>query len=167
MEDATNAREHVTDWLRDAHAMEQQSEAMLKTMAERSEFNPDLNARAIAHLAETRWQRDQLELCLKRLGASPSTLKDITGKLMAFGESAVAMMASDEAVKGAMASYVFEHMEIASYTVLIRAAEAVGDQQTKLVCEQILQQEVAMADWMLQHLPAATSQFLYRSTKPA
>ena len=166
MNDAIDASEHLTDWLRDAHAMEQQSEAMLKTMADRLEHYPDLHARTVEHLSETRWQREQLEGCLERLGTSPSTLKDITGKLMAFGESAVAMMSSDEVVKGAMGAYVFEHMEIASYTVLIRAAEAVGDQQTKLVCEQILQQEVAMADWMLQHLPSTTSHFLSRSARP-
>lgn len=165
-DEAIDSSEHLTDWLRDAHAMEQQAEAMLKGMAERLEHYPDLRNRVIAHLDETRWQREQLEGCLARLGSGPSAVKDITGKLMAFGESAVAMMASDEVIKGAMAGYVFEHMEIASYTVLIKAAEAVGDLQTRTVCEQILQQEVAMADWMLQHLPLTTANFLSRSARP-
>lgn len=166
MNDAIDAKEHLTDWLRDAHAMEQQAETMLSGMAERLEHYPDLRARITEHLTETRWQRAQLEGCLSRLDSSPSTLKDATGKLMAFGEGAVAMMASDEVVKGAMAGYAFEHIEIASYTVLIKAAEAAGDLQTKAVCEQILKQEVAMADWLMQHLPATTSIFLSRSARP-
>ncbi|XLZ71609.1 ferritin-like domain-containing protein [Massilia sp. SR12] len=146
--------------------MEQQSQAMLKTMAERLEHYPELHARPIEHLGQTRWQRDQLEGCLARRGTSASTVKNITGKLMAFGESVVAMMASDEVVKGAMGVYVFEHMEIASYTVLIRAAEAAGDLQTKVACDQIMQQEMTMAEWMLQLLPSTTSHFLSRSARP-
>lgn len=165
-DETIDSSEHLTDWLRDAHAMEQQAEAMLKAMAERLEHYPDLRNRVVEHLDETRWQREQLEGCLARLGTGPSTVKDVTAKLMAFGESAVAMMASDEVVKGAMAGYVFEHMEIASYTVLIKAAEAAGDLQTRTVCEQILRQEVAMAEWMLEHLPAITTNFLARSNQP-
>jgi len=159
----TPATEHLTDWLRDAHAMEQQAETMLQAQASRLEHYPDLRQRIVEHIAETRWQREQLESCLKRLGASPSTMKDVTGKLMAFGEGAVGMFASDEVVKGAMGGYVFENMEIASYTILIAAAEAVGDTATCAVCEQIIAQERAMAAWLLEHLPSTTAAFLQRS----
>mgnify|MGYP002716823196 CR=1 FL=1 len=41
----TEAREHLLDWLRDAHAMEQQAEKMLKAQAERLEHYPELKAR--------------------------------------------------------------------------------------------------------------------------
>ena len=63
------------------------------------------------------------------------------------------MTASDEIVKGAMAGYVFEHFEIASYTALIAAAKTAGDPETARVCEAILVQEEAMADWLAAHLP--------------
>lgn len=162
----TKASEHLADWLRDAHAMEQQAEAMLETQAGRLEHYPDLRSRVAQHLDDTRWQRSQLESCLTRLGSSPSLVKDMTGKVMAFGESMIAMMSSDEVVKGAMGGYVLEQMEIASYTVLIAAADAAGDSQTKAVCEQIMAQEVAMAEWMLQHLPGVTASFLARSATP-
>jgi ferritin-like metal-binding protein YciE len=162
----THANEHLADWLRDAHAMEQQAEAMLEGQASRLEHYPELRQRVAQHLEDTRWQRSQLEGCLARLGSSPSTVKDLTGKLMAFGEGTVAMFASDEVVKGAMAGYVFEQMEIASYTVLIAAAEAAGDLETKAVCEQIMAQERAMAEWLLQQLPATTANFLMRSATP-
>ena len=70
---------------------------------------------------------------------------------------------SDEVMKGSIASYTFEHFEIANYKALIAAAEQVGDQQTRGTCEQILRQEEAMASWLSQHLPQVTRQYLERA----
>jgi len=162
----TSSIDHLTDWLRDAHAMEQQAEAMLEAQASRLEHYPVLRQRIVQHIDETRWQRAQLESCLSRLGSSPSVLKDTGGKLAAFGQGIGGMMVSDEVVKGAMAGYVFENMEIASYTVLIAAATAAGDADTRAVCEQIIAQERAMAAWLLEHLPETTAAFLARSATP-
>lgn len=157
--------EHVIDWLRDAHAMEQQAESMLNSLAGRLDHYPDLRSRIVEHIEETRWQRGQLERCLTRLGSSQSTVKDMGAKLIAFGQGLSGMVVSDEVVKGAMSSYVFENMEIASYTILIAAADAVGDVETRTVCEQILAQERAMAAWLLERLPATTATFLTRATR--
>ncbi len=162
----TSAIDNLRDWLRDAHAMEQQAEAMLEAQASRLEHYPELRERIVQHIDETRWQRAQLESCLSRLGTSPSLLKDIGGKLTAFGQGVSGMMVSDEVVKGAMAGYVFENMEIASYTVLIAAAASAGDHDTRAVCEQIIVQERAMAAWLLEHLPAITTAFLARAATP-
>jgi len=162
----TTPQEHLVDWLRDAHAMEQQAEAMLEAQAERLDNYPQLRERIRQHIDETRWQRAQLESCLERHGASPSTMKDLTGKLMAFGQGLGGMLASDEVVKGAMAGYVFEHFEIASYTALIAAAKTAGDPETARVCEEILVQEEAMADWLGTHLPEVTEEFLVRDAAP-
>lgn len=138
----------------------------MEAQASRLEHYPALRARIVEHIDETRWQRDQLESCLTRLGSGPSTVKDLGGKLMAFGQGLGGMLVSDEVVKGAMAGYVFENMEIASYTVLIAAAEAAGDLQTREVCRQIIAQEQAMALWLLEHLPSTTNSFLERSATP-
>lgn len=69
-------------------------------------------------------------------------------------------------VKGAMAGYVFENMEIASYTVLIEAAQMAGDSATEQACRSILEEEVAMAQWLKEHLPEVTRAFLTRSADP-
>lgn len=162
----TTPTEHLIDWLRDAHAMEQQAESMLEAQAARLDHYPDMRERVQQHIEETRWQRAQLEACLSRLGSSPSIMKDMSGKMMAFGQAMGGMMASDEAVKGAMASYVFENLEIASYTVLIATAAEAGQDDIGDVCAQILEQEKAMAAWVLQHLPTTAHVFLARSEVP-
>jgi ferritin-like metal-binding protein YciE len=162
----TTANEHLDDWLRDAHAMEKQAEQMLNAQAERLEHYPALKARIVQHIEETRWQQGMLDACLTRRGIDNSVFKDLGGKLMAFGQAVGGMTVSDEVVKGAMAGYVFENLEIASYTSLIAAARAVGDTETQSACEQIIVQEKAMAAWLLEHLPEVTQAFLARSETP-
>lgn len=162
----TDPRENLLNWLRDAHAMEQQAEQMLKAQAARIENYPKIKARVEQHLEETLGQQRLLEGCLQRLGSSHSTMKDTMARVAAFGQAFGGMFAADEIVKGAMASYVFEHMEIASYTALIAAAEQAGDAETKRVCEQILPQEIAMAEWVLENLPDTTQEFLVRDATP-
>ena len=162
----TAANDHLNDWLRDAHAMEQQAETMLTAQAERLEHYPELRARIVQHIEETRGQQSILDGILTRRGVENSVLKDLGGKLAAFGQGVGGMMASDEVVKGAMAGYVFENLEIASYTSLIGAANAVGDTATVTACEEILVQEKAMATWLLNHLPQITAAFLTRSAMP-
>jgi ferritin-like metal-binding protein YciE len=159
-------QENLLDWLRDAHAMEQQAEKMLKAQSERLEHYPVLKARIDEHLQETLGQQQLLDECLKRYDESSSTLKDLTGKLMAFGQAIGGMTMSDEVVKGAMSGYVFENIEVAMYTVLIAAANAAGDIETQAACEKILPQEEAMAQWLKDHLPEITQAFLARSADP-
>ncbi|TIS83017.1 MAG: DUF892 family protein, partial [Mesorhizobium sp.] len=62
-----------------------------------------------------------------------------------------------------LASYTFEHMEIASYTILMAAAEAVGEAEIARVCEQNLREEEAMAEWLKDNLPQVTETFLARA----
>lgn len=97
----SNPQEHLLDWLRDAHAMEQQAEQMLKAQASRIENYPKMKARVEQHLEETRGQQKLLEGCLERLGGSPSAVKDTMGTMAAMGQGLAGMFTSDEIVKGA------------------------------------------------------------------
>lgn len=159
----TTPRDHLVDWLRDAYAMEKQAETMLKAQSARLENYPELRARIDQHLEETLGQQELVEACLERYDASPSAMKDMSARMSAFMQGMGGMAVSDEVVKGGMAGYVFENVEIAAYTALIAAAHAAGDEQTRKVCEQILPQEVAMAKWLLEHLPDTVTKFVARS----
>lgn len=63
-------QDNLLDWLRDAHAMEQQAESMLKGQAERLEHYPELKGRIVQHIEETQGQQRLLLECIERLGAA-------------------------------------------------------------------------------------------------
>ncbi|TDW35771.1 ferritin-like metal-binding protein YciE [Rhizobium azibense] len=159
----STAQDNLVAWLRDAHAMEKQAETMLKAQYERIKNYPDLKARIGQHLEETRQQAKSLETCLNQIGGGSSTIKDMAGKITAFGQGLSGLFVSDEIIKGSLASYTFEHFEIASYRILIAAAEFAGDRQTKAVCEGILKEEIAMAKWLEDNLSGVTEAFLTRA----
>ncbi len=160
---AAPTQKHLDDWLRDAHAMEQQAETMLTAMAKRLEHYPDLRQRIEQHLTETREQSRLISICLKRRGSDTSTMKDLGAKSAAAMQGFFGVFSPDEVVKGGIAGYTFEHFEIASYRALIAAAQEAGDAETAAVCERILPEEIAMADWLETHLPAVISAYLARS----
>jgi len=76
------------------------------------------------------------------------------------------MFMGDEVMKGSIACSAFEAMEIASYRILVDTARQVGDEETARTCEQILQEEEAMASWLEQNLPVLTQQYLAREQTP-
>ena len=156
------AREHLVNWLRDAHAMERQSEQLLRGQASRLERYPKLAEGLQRHLDETLEQQRTLEQCLGRLDAAPSALKDFAGRLGASAQTLAAMAASDETVKAAMACYAFEQLEVAAYTSLFAAAHQSGDIQCQRMCDQLLQQERDMAAWLRGNLPQLTQAFMTR-----
>ncbi|ALZ95459.1 ferritin-like domain-containing protein [Leclercia adecarboxylata] len=158
-----NHVEHYHDWLRDAHAMEKQAESMLESMASRIDNYPDVRARIEQHITETKQQITVLEEILDRNDISRSMLKDSMSKMMAFGQSVGGMVTSDEIVKGSISGYVFEQFEIACYTSLLAAAKKAGDMASVPAIESILAEEQRMADWLIQHIPDTTEQFLLRS----
>ena len=74
-----------------------------------------LRARIEQHIEETRQQAVRIRGCIDRLGGDTSAVKDMTAKMMAMAQGLSGMFVSDEVVKASLASYAFEHMEIASY----------------------------------------------------
>ncbi len=156
------ARKHLIDWLRDAHAMEQQAVAMLERQVQRLESYPELSMRIREHVIESRRQADQIDACIHRLDGDTSAVKDTLGKLSANLGALLGSTAPDEVVKDVLANFAFEHFEIACYRSLIAAAEEVGDQQTASVCRDILREEEAMAAWLAENIAVVTRAFLER-----
>lgn len=152
----------INYWLRDAHAMEEQAITMLNGQLLRLENYPELSSRIKDHVEETKRHAELIRGCLERRGAGPSTVKDTTGKLMAMAQSLGGIWVSDEVVKGSLASYTFEQMEIASYRILIAATDYVGDLATRKICEEILKEEEAMAGWLAENFSPTVKQFLQR-----
>jgi ferritin-like metal-binding protein YciE len=158
-----NPKDDLLAWLRDAHAMELQAIEMLEKQERRVSDYPALQARLREHVEETRGQARLLEDCIRRRNSSTSTLKDLAGKFMGTMQALSGVVFSDEVVKGTIAGYTFEHYEIACYRVLAAAARMDGDNETAEVCERIMRQEEAMAEWLASHQAEITEQYLRRT----
>lgn len=156
-------REHLLDWLRDAHAMENQMETLLKGQFDRLEHYAELKAAIQTHLEATRTHQLNLRNNIERLGGDTSMVKDLGAKLMATGQNLVGSTMSDEVVKGAMTLYVFTHVAISSYTVLSAAADLYGDVDVKRLSEKALDDEMGMSQWLEKELPQLTTAFLNRT----
>lgn len=154
--------ETIINWLKDAHAMEQNLVQVLENHAKDAKDHPQMQSKIQQHLEQTRRHAELVEGCLKRLGSSPSTMKSGMANIMGAFQGASTGVAKDELVKNALADYASEHFEIASYKSLITGAQAVGDMETARVCEQILRDEEDMAHWLEQQIPVATKDFLVR-----
>ena len=161
-----SAEERFMEWLRDAHAAEEQAKTMLSGMARRIENYPQLKARIEQHIRETERHAELVRGCIERRGSSTSTVKDTGAKMIAMGQAMSGLFVGDEVMKGSIASAAFEAMEIASYRILIATAEKVGDLETKRVCEEILRDEEAMAEWLKQNVASLTQQYLRREETP-
>jgi Uncharacterized protein conserved in bacteria len=162
----THMTDHFATWLRDAHAMEEQALTMLTAQAKRIQNYPELKARIEQHIVET---NGHVRLLQELLDATPaakaSRLKDFTGRLAATAQGLGGALTPDEVVKGAMAAYAFEHIEIAAYRVLVATADELGEAGAKAVFEQILHEEIAMADWLADNLDETTRLYLLRDER--
>ncbi|WP_408416397.1 DUF892 family protein [Paraburkholderia strydomiana] len=78
--------EHLVDRLRDAYAMDKQARSMLKRSLPDLTV-PELRRRIDEHLQETPGQQILLQGCLDRLGSRPSAMRDLTGRVAAFGQA--------------------------------------------------------------------------------
>jgi ferritin-like metal-binding protein YciE len=148
------------DGLRDAHALESQAISLMSRQIERLENYPDVKARLQSHTQETEGQIQRLETILSSLNESHSALKDAALKMTANMAALTHAMADDEILKNSFANHAFENFEVASYTALIEMAQAGGFNTAVPLLRQTLDQEVAMAQWVKEQIPAVTRRYL-------
>jgi ferritin-like metal-binding protein YciE len=143
--DADDLQEQLRKYLADAHAIEQQAEALL-------ERGPKLAGTATLariyaeHLDETRDHAEAVDARLDALGGDPSTLKDAAMRLGALNWGAFFQAHPDTPGKLAAFTRAFEYLEIGGYEQLKRVAEHAGDTETAELAERILAQEREAAE---------------------
>jgi len=161
------ARERLSEWLRDAHAAEQQAHTMLTGVARRLPNYPEFSTGLQQHGERSGRQAEQLRTCLSQLSESPSVVKNLVGQLTAIGQTLSGLIVGDEVIKAALATSTFAHMEVTSYRILVAAAQTAGETMVAETCELLLAEEVEFADWLDQQLPSLTSEYLHREETPA
>ncbi|UKE47638.1 MULTISPECIES: ferritin-like domain-containing protein [Xanthomonas translucens group] len=159
--------ERLLKWLQDAYAMEQEASTMLTATAGRLEHYPQLKARIEQHITETKGQSEQVKRCIDLLGGTTPAIKGALASVMATVHAAGNSMMSDEVAKSLGISYAFEHLEVASYRALVIAAKQADQPQIAEICSTILDQEIAMAEWLIEHQEATVLAFLERERTDA
>lgn len=136
--------EQLVKYLADVHSIEEQ--ALTQLRAAPGIAGDEKLARAFReHLAETERQERMVRERLEAHEADPSRLKDVAGKAGGLGMLAFAQSQPDTPGKLTAHAYSYEHMELAAYELLRRAAAAAGDQQTVEVAREIAEEEQRMA----------------------
>ena len=79
------AENRLTEWLRDAQAMEKQAEAMLDALAEGIEHYPDVKAQIERHLQEAREQVSALQGYVEQFGEGAQTWKSRLDSVQLWG----------------------------------------------------------------------------------
>lgn len=148
-----NEHKQLIAWLNDAYAMERSLTNVLENHAKDAGAFAEIQQRQQQHLTETQGHAQQLERCLSILGETPSTVKGMMGSAMGTVEGMATGMFRDEIMKNVLMDYAAEHFEIACYRSLIIAANELGQAEIARICEGILKEEEAMAEWLSQHLP--------------
>lgn len=155
-------RESLIDWLRDAHAMEQQAATVMQTHADRIQHYPEFKRLLEVNAEESRLQSDRLRLCIESLGGSTSIIKDVTGKLIGLAQTISGYFAEDEVVKGVLALYTFKHYEIGSYRILLSTAHMLNETEIATLVGEHLDRELELSDQLEEHLGEVASIYLAR-----
>jgi ferritin-like metal-binding protein YciE len=132
-------------YLADAHAIEEQAEALLER-GPKLAGSPTLERIYAEHLEETRGHAEAIEARLDALGGDPSTPKDAALRLGALNWGAFFQAHPDTPGKLAAFARAFEHLEIGGYEQLARVAQRAADEETVAVVESILAEEREAAD---------------------
>jgi ferritin-like metal-binding protein YciE len=137
--------EQLTKYLTDVHSIEVQALAQLE-VAPGIAGDERLAAPFERHLEETREQERLVRDALEARGADSSGLKDLAGRVGGWAMIAFARLNPDTPGKLVAHAYSYEHMELAAYELLARAARRAGDDRVMELAERIGPQEAAMGD---------------------
>src|SRR4051794_23863447 len=137
--------EQLTKYLTDAHSIEVQALEQMR-LAPKIAGDPDLARMFEEHFEETKEHERLVREELDRRDASPSIVKDVAGRVGGWGMVLFARANPDTPGKLAMHAFSYEHMELAAYELLRRAAERAGDTATAELARRVGEQERAMAE---------------------
>jgi ferritin-like metal-binding protein YciE len=152
---ATTLDEQLTKYLTDAHAIEEQALVQMR-LAPRIAGDPVLASIFREHSAETEGHEQRTRERLEARGASPSKIKEAVMKAGGLGFALFASSQPDTPGKLVAHAYSYEHLELASYELLIRVAERAGDEETADAGRTIRDQEAAMARRLADNFDRAT-----------
>src|SRR5205085_12058105 len=137
--------EQLTKYLTDAHSIEVQALAQLRTAPDIA-GTPELADAFRAHLAETEGHEQTTRALLEARDAQPSKLKDTVMGIGGKGFLLFAKLQPDTPGKLLAHALSYEGLEVASYELLGRVAERADEQSVVAAAESIRDEERAMQE---------------------
>jgi ferritin-like metal-binding protein YciE len=137
--------EKLTAYLTDAHSIEEQALAQLRT-APKIAGVQKLSKAFQEHLAETEGHERAVKRLLEGRDAKPSRFKDVVMKVGGKGFVLFAKANPDTPGKLLAHAFSYEALEEASYALLAQVAEQFGEGEVAQVAERIRGEELAMKD---------------------
>jgi ferritin-like metal-binding protein YciE len=133
----------LTTYLADVHSIEVQALVQMER-APGIAGDPSLAQAFSEHLEETREHERLVRDALEQRGTGSSTLKDLAGRIGGWAMIVFARMNPDTPGKLVAHAFSYEHMELAAYALLERAAERAGEPAVVQLARRIGGQEKAM-----------------------
>src|ERR671932_758069 len=139
----TEITEQLTKYLTDAHSIEEQALAQLRTAPEIA-GDPELAAAYREHLRETEGHEQTVRDLLEARGAKPSLTKDVVTKVGGKGFLLFARLNPDTPGKLHSHALSYEALELSSYELLHRVAERAEEPEVVHAADRIAGEERAM-----------------------
>jgi ferritin-like metal-binding protein YciE len=146
--------DQLTKYLADAHSIEVQALAQLRTAPDLAGA-PELADAFRAHLAETEMHEQTMRDLLESRGEHPSRVKDAVMHVGGKGFLLFARLQPDTPGKLLAHSLSFEGLEVGSYELLRRVADRAGETEVAAAAERIAGEERAMIETLESLVDAA------------
>ncbi len=141
----------LTNWLKNAYSMELGLAPVLERQIAEVAQDPELAQGLKHHVQQTRSHAELLKGCLQRMGENVRDLRPGNPLSGFYGQADGA--GPDAARQAELMDFVTEEFEVASYRALSALATMAGDADTARVCQQILQDELAITRALSRRIP--------------
>lgn len=143
----TDVKTQLVKHIDEAHALEQMVLRMLDGLVASAD-DPEIIDRLEHHKLETQQHEATMRRRLEAHDAQPSVVRQAAGVVEALLKMPLDLIRGESSGRAARDAYTTEHLEIASYELLLRVAARAGDEETVAACKEILEQERAMAQFV-------------------
>lgn len=157
----------ITDWLKNAYAMEKSIAEVLAKQLDDAKENPTLHTKLQQHLEQTHHHAEQVKERIEALGDDISSWQTGMAKVMGKTEGLMMSLPDQKLTAHTIADYAAEHFEIATYAAIVHAAIAMGDNDTAELCQNILRDEIDMANWLYENINTVVQQEAVPVRQPA
>jgi ferritin-like metal-binding protein YciE len=161
---AESLKEQLVKYLVDAHSIETQALAQLRTAPQLAR-DPELSRIFEEHLYETEGHEMTIRELLELYEASPSTLKEAVMAIGGKGFVLFARSQPDTAGKLMSHAHSYEALEEASYELLMRVAGRAGDDRVVEVAKSIRDDERRMKERIGKNFDRSVDESLRRVTR--